>query len=260
MATSIEKGLVLIFLFIAILQGASMMLDGNPTPFDYMLLGGMALIVVIFVPLIFGNQMSRFHKNKHAHEDTTIELPLEVIEESKNDNTLEEEEDNTLEVDEVEIDEPTNAPNEKVEPAVISPTESEKNQITDDATLETWSKRKIDKRTANIHLQIKDLQKRVAVLDATREDLERQLKKLNDSVPEDSIDPNATRDGYVAYGSYAQSVIARKENLRRTLDDIETQSVYLAGDLKTCLEALDSFERFRAKTLAEKTAKANKKK
>ncbi len=103
---------------------------------------------------------------------------------------------------------------------------------------------------------IADLQKRIAVLEATREDLERQIRKLNDSVPEDEVDPNATKEGYVAYGSYAQSVIARKENLRRSLADIGAQSSDLAAELRVATDALDSFERVRARMMAAKAEKA----
>jgi len=113
-----------------------------------------------------------------------------------------------------------------------------------------------ERNIAKTRFQIEDLQKRIAVLEATREDLERQIRKLNDSVPEDHVDANAQKDGYVAYGSYAKSVITRKENLRRTLGDIGAQSGQLAGELKVALDALDSFERIKARRLAAKAEKA----
>jgi len=113
-----------------------------------------------------------------------------------------------------------------------------------------------ERNIAKTRFKIEDLQKRVAVLEATREDLERQIRKLNDSVPEDAVEANAQKDGYVAYGSYAQSVIARKENLRRSLGDIGEQSGRLAGELKVALDALDSFERIKARRLAAKAEKA----
>lgn len=106
---------------------------------------------------------------------------------------------------------------------------------------------------------IEDLQQRIAVLEATREDLERQIAKLNDSVPEDEIDPSAQKEGYVSYGSYAQSVIERKKNIRASLDNISEQQVNLSEELKIALEALDSFERVRARQLAAKAEKALKK-
>jgi chromosome segregation ATPase len=117
-----------------------------------------------------------------------------------------------------------------------------------------------ERSIAKTRFQIEDLQKRIAVLEATREDLERQIRKLNDSVPEDEVAANAQKDGYVAYGSYAQSVIARKENLRRTLGDIGAQSSQLADQLKVSISALDSYERIKARAMAEKAERAMRRK
>jgi len=116
----------------------------------------------------------------------------------------------------------------------------------------------MDKNVRQTKFQIAELQKRIAVLEATREDLERQIRKLNDSVPEDEVESGAQKDGYVAYGSYAKSVIARKENLRSSLEDIVTTSSDLSGDLRVALDALDSFERVRARQMAAKAEKALK--
>jgi len=113
-----------------------------------------------------------------------------------------------------------------------------------------------DKSVQKTRFAIADLQKRIGVLEATREDLERQIRKLNDSVPEDDVDANAHKEGYVAYGSYANSVITRKENLRRSLDDITTQTHSLSDDLRIAMDALDSFERVKARRLALKAEKA----
>ena len=93
----------------------------------------------------------------------------------------------------------------------------------------------MDKNVRQTKFQIADLQKRISVLEATREDLERQIRKLNDSVPEDNVATDAQKEGYVAYGSYAQSVIARKENLRNSMHDIVAQTSNLAGDLRLSL-------------------------
>lgn len=117
----------------------------------------------------------------------------------------------------------------------------------------------MDKNVRQTRFQIAELQKRIAVLEATREDLERQIRKLNDSVPEDDVEASAQKDGYVAYGSYAKSVIARKENLRSSLDDIQMQTSDLAGDLRMALDALDSFERIKARQMAAKAEKAMRK-
>ncbi|WP_371396086.1 flagellar export protein FliJ [Fretibacter rubidus] len=117
----------------------------------------------------------------------------------------------------------------------------------------------MDKNVRQTRFQIAELQKRIAVLEATREDLERQIRKLNDSVPEDDVEANAQKDGYVAYGSYAKSVIARKDNIRSSLTDIQMQTADLAGDLRIALDALDSFERVKARQMAAKAEKAMQK-
>ncbi len=114
----------------------------------------------------------------------------------------------------------------------------------------------MDKSVRQTRFAISDLQKRIAVLEATRDDLERQIRKLNDSVPEDTVDVGEQRDGYVSYGSYAQSVIARKDNLRSSLEDVTVQTSDLASELRIALDALDSFERVRARQMAAKAEKA----
>lgn len=113
----------------------------------------------------------------------------------------------------------------------------------------------MEKSIRQTRFAIDELQKRISVLEITREDLTRQINKLMDSVPEDEVDPQEQRDGYVSYGSYAQSVIKRKDNLRSSLDDILEQQSDLASELKIALDALDSFERVKARQLASKAEK-----
>jgi flagellar FliJ protein len=108
-----------------------------------------------------------------------------------------------------------------------------------------------DKQIQRTRFRVGELQKRIAVLEATREDLERQIRKLSESVPEDSVEATEQREGYVAYGSYAQSVIARKSNLRLSLDDIVSQTTDIAVELRNELDALDSYERIRARRVAQ---------
>lgn len=114
----------------------------------------------------------------------------------------------------------------------------------------------MERNVRQTRFAIDDLQKRIAVLEATRADLERQIRKLNDSVPEDEIAPNAQKDGYVSYGSYAQSVIERRKNIRASLDNIVERHTDLAGELHVALDALDSFERVRARQMAAKAERA----
>ena len=116
-------------------------------------------------------------------------------------------------------------------------------------------RKSMDKSVQQTRFAIAELQKRVDVLELTRADLERQIRKLSDSVPEDDVAPNAHKEGYVAYGSYAQSVITRKGNLRDSLEDINSQHSELSKDLQVALDALDSFERVRARQMAAQAEK-----
>ncbi len=116
-------------------------------------------------------------------------------------------------------------------------------------------KTSMDKSVRATRFAISDLQKRIAVLEATREDLERQMRKLNESVPEDHIDAKAQKDGYMAYGSYAKSVIERKHNIQTTLDDLDQQNSALSKELDMAMDTLDSFERVRARQLADQAEK-----
>ena len=116
-------------------------------------------------------------------------------------------------------------------------------------------RKSMDRSVQQTRFAIAELQKRVDVLEVTRSDLERQIRKLTDSVPEDEVEPNAQKEGYMAYGSYAQSVITRKGNLRNSLEDINSQHSELSKDLQIALDALDSFERVRARQMAAQAEK-----
>ena len=101
--------------------------------------------------------------------------------------------------------------------------------------------------------KLSELQKRLSVLTATKADVERQLDKLAGAMPEDEVAEDAQKEGYLAYGEYAKAVIARKATLRESRDAIDGQIKTLAGELRTTLDTLDSFERVRARQMAEKT-------
>ncbi|MCG8441506.1 MAG: hypothetical protein MI723_06825, partial [Caulobacterales bacterium] len=61
-------------------------------------------------------------------------------------------------------------------------------------------------------------------LDEARAGLESQFERLQSSVPEEQVEATASREGFMAYGSYAQAVIQRKTNLRASIADVEAQA------------------------------------
>ena len=104
------------------------------------------------------------------------------------------------------------------------------------------AERNRDEDISKLRFAVDDLTKKIEVLSAVGQDLERQLGKLNVSVPEDVADPTAEKEGYVAYGSYAQSIILRKDNIRQSLSDVRGQENVLREQLKVSLDKLGDLE------------------
>lgn len=102
-----------------------------------------------------------------------------------------------------------------------------------------------DKSARQLRFMIEDLQTRIRVLENVRADLIRQINKLTESVPEEQVDIHKQKEGYVSYGTYAQSVIERKQNLRTSLKAISVQSEDLSVVLQNHLEQLQSHERLQ---------------
>ena len=108
--------------------------------------------------------------------------------------------------------------------------------------------------------KVEELQKQMAGLDEARAVLERQIDNLSQSVPEDDVSPEKHKDGFVAYGSYAQAVIQRKQNLRASIEDVDEQADRLRQELEGAFQELKKFElmdeRARAKEKAARDARA----
>jgi len=90
--------------------------------------------------------------------------------------------------------------------------------------------------------KVEELQKQMSIIDMARADLESQVERLNNSVPEEQIAANASKDGFMAYGSYAQAVITRKQNIRASIDEVDAQAAKLRADLEGAFAELKKFE------------------
>lgn len=106
--------------------------------------------------------------------------------------------------------------------------------------------------------KVEELQKQMGGLDQARADLERQIERLAASVPEEQIAANASREGFVAYGSYAQSVIKRKENLRTSIAEVDAKAETLRAELEAAFAELKKFEIMEERRLAQVAAKKAK--
>ncbi|MCF6292208.1 MAG: flagellar export protein FliJ [Robiginitomaculum sp.] len=107
--------------------------------------------------------------------------------------------------------------------------------------------------------KVEELQRQMAMLDDARAHLEGRSADLERSVPEEQVAANATKEGYLAYGSYAQAVIIRKENLRTSMVEFDAQTAALRVLLEDAFRELKKFELMeerRLKTIAEANAKA----
>ena len=82
------------------------------------------------------------------------------------------------------------------------------------------------------------------------EALDEQIDRLEESVPEEQAIASESREGFVAYGSYARSGIKRKENLRASRDEVDTQADGLRERLETAFAELKKYELLEERRLA----------
>ncbi|WP_300542017.1 flagellar FliJ family protein [Maricaulis sp.] len=98
--------------------------------------------------------------------------------------------------------------------------------------------------------KVEELQKQMAELDRSRQSLIDQIERLEASVPEEQAAATESKEGYLAYGSYAQAVIKRKENIRASLDEVEVQADALRARLSEAFQELKKYELLEERRLA----------
>lgn len=90
--------------------------------------------------------------------------------------------------------------------------------------------------------KVEELQRQMAMLDESRAHLENRAAELERSVPEEQVAADASKEGFLAYGSYAQAVIQRKENLRASMQEVDAQTAALRVELESAFLELKKFE------------------
>ena len=98
--------------------------------------------------------------------------------------------------------------------------------------------------------KVEELQKQMADIERVRVSIHDQIDRLEDSVPEEQAVAAESKDGYLAYGSYARSVIQRKEKLRLSLDEVDAQADGLRERLETAFGELKKFELLEERRLS----------
>ena len=102
--------------------------------------------------------------------------------------------------------------------------------------------------------KVEELQKQMAELDRSKAALNQQIERLEASVPEEQAAATKSKDGYLAYGSYAQAVIKRKDNIRASLLEVEAQSDALRDRLNDAYQELKKYELLEERRLARAEA------
>jgi len=99
--------------------------------------------------------------------------------------------------------------------------------------------------------KVEELQKQMAELDRSKAALNNQIERLEASVPEEQAVAEESKDGFLAYGSYAQAVIKRKENIRLSLSEVEVQADDLRERLSSAFQELKKYEILEERRLAQ---------
>lgn len=98
--------------------------------------------------------------------------------------------------------------------------------------------------------KVEELQKHMAEIDRARAAIEAQIERLDESVPDEQAAAQESKEGFLAYGSYARSVLARKEKLRASQDEVDAQADALRARLEEAFAELKKFELLEERRLA----------
>ena len=102
--------------------------------------------------------------------------------------------------------------------------------------------------------RVDEMKRRIAAIDAMRNDLERKLADLDDNVAREKLRAGDSDIGRLAFPSFLRSIDARRGNLRNTLKEIEREHASALLDLNNAfqdLKALEFATEQQAKRLAE---------
>ncbi|HEY7978862.1 MAG TPA: flagellar FliJ family protein [Rhizomicrobium sp.] len=90
--------------------------------------------------------------------------------------------------------------------------------------------------------RVDDLKRRMGTLDGMKNDLERKLADLEESVAREKQRANDSDIGRLAFPSFLRSIDNRRENLKATLKEIERERVQCQDELTAAFQDLKSLE------------------
>jgi flagellar FliJ protein len=106
--------------------------------------------------------------------------------------------------------------------------------------------------------KVEELKRRMGTLDGMRNDLERKVSDLEDSVARERQRANDSDIGRLAFPSFLRSIDSRRENIRDILKDIERERAQCQVELTAAYQDLKSLElatEQEAKRVAEAEAR-----
>lgn len=101
--------------------------------------------------------------------------------------------------------------------------------------------------------RVDELKRRMATLDGMKQDAERKLSDLEDSVVRERQRSGDSDIGRLAFPSFLRSIESRRENLRATLKEIERERFIAHAELNSAFQELKGLE-FAAEQQAKRVA------
>jgi flagellar export protein FliJ len=90
--------------------------------------------------------------------------------------------------------------------------------------------------------KVEEVQRRLKSLRDMRADLERKTVDLETMMQDEQRRAAGSDLGRLAYPSFARSVIARRENIQRSIDEVEKQAAAVQAELEEAFQDLKKFE------------------
>src|SRR5471032_1778884 len=90
--------------------------------------------------------------------------------------------------------------------------------------------------------RVDETKRRMAAIEAMRQDLEHKLTDLDDNVTREKQRAGDSDIGRLAFPTFLRSIEARRENLRNSMKNIEREHAVALSDLGDAFEELKSLE------------------
>ena len=90
--------------------------------------------------------------------------------------------------------------------------------------------------------KVDEIRRRLKLLDDMRADLAKKMSDLEIMMQDEQRRAAHSDLGRLAYPSFARSVVARRENIQRSIDEIEKQASTVTEELQSAFRELKKYE------------------